>query len=78
MKQKKEMINEQNNSCKICNRKLPEDKLRIDHCHASGKIRGILCDDCNVTLGLIKENIQTLENMIEYLKCNGVANKHGK
>lgn len=78
MNQKLEMIKSQNNKCKICEIKLPSDKLRIDHCHNSNIIRGILCDDCNVTLGLVKENIQTLENMILYLKTNTVADKHTK
>lgn len=43
-------------------------RLRVDHNHKTGRVRGLLCDSCNVSLGLIKENIGTLESMILYLK----------
>ena len=43
-------------------------KAVIDHCHNTGKVRGILCHNCNVSLGLIKDNTQILLNMISYLK----------
>lgn len=45
--------------------------LVIDHCHTSGKVRGLLCNKCNVSLGLCFENIIILENMIKYLKSRG-------
>jgi hypothetical protein len=59
----------QNNCCATCKRN--ESKLKrslmVDHCHDSGKIRGLLCDECNLALGKIEDNIQTLEKMILYL-----------
>lgn len=39
----------------------------IDHCHASGKVRGILCHHCNAMLGNAKDNSATLEAAIRYL-----------
>lgn len=42
-------------------------KLAVDHCHKTGKVRGLLCGNCNTALGLVKENIKTLQNMMEYL-----------
>lgn len=44
------------------------DDLHIDHCHISGKIRGILCGACNRSLGLVKENAQTLRNLANYIE----------
>ena len=47
----------------------PEEFQRacVDHCHKSGEVRGILCHSCNVSLGLVKDNIETLVSMISYL-----------
>lgn len=63
-----QLISESNNCCNICNRVL--DKKCIDHCHTTNKVRGVLCNNCNTALGLVGDNIQTLESMIKYL------NKH--
>jgi len=60
----------QNGECAICNKHQVEFKkaLAIDHDHKTGKIRGLLCFKCNVMIGLAKDNIQILENAINYLK----------
>lgn len=59
----------QNNTCAICYRK-QEPRLHIDHCHSTGKVRGLLCANCNMALGLLKDNTVTLNNAINYLnKC---------
>lgn len=39
----------------------------IDHCHISGKIRGLLCDECNTGLGKFKDNQILLKKAIDYL-----------
>lgn len=59
------MILKQQNKCKICECDL--DDPQIDHDHDTGKIRGLLCRPCNMSLGLLKENPQTLRNMITYI-----------
>ena len=41
--------------------------LAIDHCHSTGKIRGLLCDRCNHGLGHFKDDINLLIKAIEYL-----------
>ena len=64
----------QNGLCAIC--KKPETKtnqygkirLSVDHCHESGKNRGLLCMNCNRALGLIGENLKTIHAMYEYIK----------
>lgn len=52
--------------CSICSKPLVEGKRVIDHDHESGEVRGILCYPCNQALGLLKDNIQSLENAIRY------------
>ena len=60
------MLLAQNNKCKICSK--DDQKLHIDHSHSTGKIRSLLCGPCNRAIGLLGENIRTLESAIEYLK----------
>lgn len=65
------MLSEQNGVCKICSCKAedaPKNKLFVDHCHSTGKVRGLLCDHCNNLLGRAKDSIKTLENAIKYLE----------
>lgn len=40
---------------------------RVDHCHGSGKVRGVLCNGCNVGLGHFKENQASLLAAVSYL-----------
>jgi len=63
------MFKLQNNSCKICLSELNLDSkdAHIDHCHTTNKVRGILCRNCNLALGLMKDNVISLENAIKYL-----------
>ena len=58
---------EQNEECAICGKKLGQ-KLRIDHNHTTGKLRGLLCDNCNWGLGNFKDNTELLKNAILYLE----------
>ena len=62
------MLEKQGKACYICN-SFPTSKkfLCVDHCHTTGKIRGLLCDPCNKALGLLKEDKARLENMIRYI-----------
>ena len=53
-------------SCETCGRS--DIKRCIDHCHVTGKIRGILCDDCNTALGRVLDSTQTLRNLVAYLE----------
>ena len=55
--------------CGICGSDGDEYKLsnHIDHCHATGKVRGVLCHSCNIALGLLKEDPKLLDKMKEYI-----------
>lgn len=58
-----------NKPCEGCGESSP--RMHIDHCHTTGKVRGALCNNCNLALGLLKENVQTLDNLKFYVidKC---------
>lgn len=60
----------QGGSCPICKRHQTElkAKLNVDHNHQTGFVRGLLCNSCNQALGAFKDNIDTLQNAIDYLK----------
>lgn len=55
----------QGNVCAICE---TEPKTwHIDHCHSTGKVRGLLCGSCNMALGLMKDDPVRLSKAQEYL-----------
>lgn len=61
---------EQNNLCAICNNTENSSRnkyLAVDHDHLTGKIRGLLCTNCNRGIGLLKDSIPVLQKAIEYL-----------
>lgn len=59
----------QNNVCKICKKQCKTGKrLAVDHDHVSGKIRDLLCTNCNQGLGKFQDNPELLEKAAEYLK----------
>jgi hypothetical protein len=64
----KQMKDEQNNKCAICDIVFENEKhTHLDHDHATNKIRGILCNHCNRGLGAFKDSIQLLTKAIEYI-----------
>jgi hypothetical protein len=68
-KQYDEMSVAQEHLCKICRQKCKtERQLAVDHCHKTGKVRGLLCKLCNSLLGSARDDISILENSIKYLK----------
>lgn len=66
-------INDQKNLCAICKTKNVGKVLCVDHDHKTGKVRGLLCTNCNVGLGNLKDNIQILQSAIEYLQNYSTA-----
>lgn len=64
-----EMFKKQNGVCKICEKEcLSHSVLSVDHCHKTGKIRGLLCVKCNTSLGMLNDDISLFYKAIEYLK----------
>ena len=59
------ILEQQGGCCAICKSK---SRLVVDHCHKSGRVRGVLCDRCNVAIGKSDEDISRLRAMILYLE----------
>ncbi len=66
----RDMEIQSNGRCAICGNNYTAKGPIIDHNHETGKIRGLLCVKCNVMLGLVGENIETLKKAIDYLNKN--------
>lgn len=63
------MLDSQQNKCMICNKTFKNAKsTHVDHCHKSGKIRGLLCTNCNIALGYFKDSLSTIRSALKYLK----------
>jgi len=63
------LMNNQNNKCAICGKE-PNGyykRLGVDHDHVTGKVRGLLCPNCNTAVGLLKDDIVILSRAIDYL-----------
>lgn len=70
------MLVDQDGLCAICDK--PETRcdrktgqplrLVIDHCHATGRVRALLCSRCNVALGMANDEVETLLEMANYVR----------
>ena len=62
------MKSSQNNKCAICFTEFTNPKYTcVDHCHSTGKVRAILCGNCNTMLGHAKDSTSILKRAILYL-----------
>jgi hypothetical protein len=63
------MYEYQQGQCGIC--KTPQSELKralaVDHCHETGRVRGLLCSNCNTALGLLKDRQDLLERAARWL-----------
>ncbi len=60
-----EMFNIQNGKCYICLDK--DKKLHVDHNHETGKVRKLLCRECNQGIGFLKENPEVIQRAYDYI-----------
>lgn len=78
-----EFFDSQNGLCAICHRPYDEKKrpahlrdfqpkanrkLSVDHCHETGKVRGLLCQRCNTGLGFFSDNLELMRSAVQYLE----------
>ena len=69
---KAQLLQQQNGKCAICGTDSPRKRSWVlDHCHSTGKIRGVLCRQCNIGIGMFFDNVEILERTIQYLKSFG-------
>lgn len=69
------MIEMHEEKCPVCKNTF-SDKIRskfavVDHCHSTGRVRGLLCNKCNSAVGLLKDNVNVIERAALYLIING-------
>jgi hypothetical protein len=60
-----EMVLRQGGMCAVCE---SEKKLYVDHCHTTDAIRGLLCHNCNVGIGHLRDSIAFLQKAKKYLE----------
>lgn len=67
--QYKDIVVQQDGKCAICGGGPRNNKsfLSVDHCHTTGKVRGLLCDDCNNLLARADDDPDILLNALRYL-----------
>lgn len=65
-----DLLLDQNGRCKICNNESTARKLAVDHCHITGKVRGLLCNKCNMAIGLLFENEEIMLSALMYVVEN--------
>jgi len=73
-----DLLEKQNGRCAICRsnnsfgknyvHKKNRSRFAVDHCHSTGRVRGLLCTRCNRALGLIGDDIESALRMVDYLK----------
>lgn len=71
------MLDEQGGACAICEAKTPGmrhfkkngkfEMFHVDHCHSTGKVRGLLCSSCNRAIGLIRDDPEIARRLSLYL-----------
>lgn len=65
------MLVAQGGGCQICGAPPAGDKrLAVDHCHETGRVRGLLCTPCNQALGLMRDDPNRLQRAIAYLSAD--------
>jgi hypothetical protein len=67
------MFANQEGKCAICKTTDPgtaRDNFAVDHCHTTGEVRGLLCTDCNTTLGKFNDEIERFKAAIAYLEAS--------
>jgi hypothetical protein len=66
---------EQLGLCALCHQPFGDKTPNVDHCHETGKIRGLVHPHCNKVLGHAKDNVETLALAIEYLQKHVITDK---
>lgn len=68
LEQYDQMVEQQNGKCAICNQiDISGKRLAVDHDHQTGKIRGLLCSNCNLLLGRVESTPELFSKMMKYL-----------
>lgn len=83
-----QLFEKQDRKCAICGRDWMQcplaknsrydmvflQRLYVDHCHVSGRVRGLLCNNCNLGIGLLDEDLERFDAAKEYLRRHAAGN----
>ena len=61
-----ELVAQQQGMCAIC-RRVPKTHFAIDHCHDTGRVRGLLCIPCNTAIGFLGDRPASLQRALDYV-----------
>jgi hypothetical protein len=65
----KAMLERQGGRCAICGREpIKDNRLCVDHDHMTGKVRALLCDNCNMALGSFNDDVEAMAKAIRYVE----------
>lgn len=62
------MLSAQGGVCLICKNKCKRGRLAVDHSHEAGRVRGLLCRQCNINLGHVEKLLRQLPSLLSYLE----------
>lgn len=62
-----ELLRKQKDVCGICEGKSSDRNLAVDHDHTTGRVRGLLCNNCNRALGLFQDSRDILQKALDYI-----------
>lgn len=62
------ILESQGNKCAICETALSRFRMAVDHCHESGRVRGLLCSNCNSGIGMLKDSADIVYRALDYLR----------
>lgn len=67
-----QLLNQQNYRCAVCGKPTTEqtNRLSIDHCHNTGRVRGLLCIKCNSGIGMLQDSPELLFMAMIYLQAS--------
>lgn len=63
-----ELVAKQDGKCAVCGTGPGKFRLAVDHCHATGKVRGLLCVTCNLAAGYLRDNPELVRRLADYLE----------
>ena len=67
------MYSKQQGLCALCLKSLDGIKVCVDHDHKTGRVRGLLCNDCNHGLGKFRDDPETLIRAANYLAASTIS-----
>lgn len=70
-----DLIEKQDGTCARCHQEPQTRRLAVDHCHASGRVRGLLCGPCNTYLGRLEANLGLLSQDLAYIDACVIAER---